>query len=159
MKELGERISVGPTAQLSVDPADEPMFGEWALCEQSTKVINLLADFSDTKCYPGKTPAGERVLVYMAEKPVFYIRQAKQGWLMVVAATAGKALREAPDVKVAFIFVTDARSLAQGEAYKFPAATAMKLQRRIKNEEISLDQFYSELKAAMVTVKAAKTSP
>lgn len=114
------------------------------ICVEIERNINTLADFTTTRCWPAKDPAGISFII-VAHAPVFTSDTTLKGWLLTVMGATGLALNNRSNFKADRIYISDAGRMKNRRA-KAIAASAMKsLQRRVKAGQIGLDAAYAEM--------------
>lgn len=117
-----------------------------AICYEVERAINALADFTSTTCIPaaGKKP-GTLGFILISTKPVFSTEASKKAWLLVVTGAVGKSLNDRPTIAADELLVSDFANTKRYTAYALPAAVARSAQRRVRNDQLSLDGMYSEI--------------
>ena len=123
-------------------------------CTQTQDQINLLVDYTLTKCLPGKDPGGMS-FIYISTKPIFEVEAAKKAWLLVVVASFGLKFNSVAMPSDSPI-VSDVSLMKNRMAYRIPSALARKLQRQVHDGEIGLDEMYRQIVAGMSTYSVQK---
>lgn len=133
-------LLIAPIA--AAQSTDKPL----ALCYRIERTINTIANFTTTQCAPsGGSKRGTISFVVITSKPVFATETAKKAWLLVAVAAVGDALNKDPAAKGDELWLSDATNTKRHVAWIMPTRVAQSLQRRIKRNEITLDQMYAEI--------------
>src|SRR5262245_51231099 len=90
MREAKTAISVAPQAQPKISELvhkvaatrDETLIA-MGLCSSMESKINVLVDYTVTKCLPAPD-AGGTSFIFISSKPVFDAEAAKKAWMLVV---------------------------------------------------------------------------
>ena len=116
-------------------------------CYEMQNLINVLVDFTDTKCLPGSDEIGMS-FIFVSSEPVFSVPAAKKEWLLSVVGIFGQTFNKNSMESEQVIF-TDNILLTRREAYLMPAPTARQLQHQIKNNQIDLETMYQRVLEAL----------
>jgi hypothetical protein len=130
-----------------------------SICYEAEKSINGLVDYTNTTCLPSAGKAGALGFLVISDEPVFSNAASKKGWVIVVVGAIGKALNSRPKVKVDELWMSDLNQTKNRIAYTIPLSLAKSLQRRIYNDEITLEQFYADVQKNMVRKPVPKSTP
>lgn len=130
-----------------------------SICYAAEKTINGLVDYTNTNCLPSAGRAGAQSFLVISDEPVFSNAASKKGWVIVVVGAIGKAMNARSTLKGDELWMSDMKQTANRVAYVIPVSLAKSLQRRIYNEEITLEQFYAEVQKNMVRKTVPKSAP
>lgn len=134
-----------PQVLLAYTPAEER--AAKAICVQASKNINTLADFTRTDCTPAKD--GDALsLIFVSLDLVFASERYKKAYLVVFVGAVGAALNANPKTKIVNASFMDKHLGRQKLYFTISSKDAARLQREIKADRISLDDFYSGILAA-----------
>ncbi len=148
--------SVPQTASLPESPPAKPSMSQpeamrlaRGMCSRIIKTANILTDYVGTGCKPAQAKNGTVDLVIVARKPVFYVRDAKKAWLLVIVGAVGKELTDHGDVPIGDIVVSDPAAAQQNVLWWFPGSLARNVRNQIYAEEITLEEGYLRLLEGM----------
>lgn len=120
------------------------------LCWDIQNYINILVDYTTTKCIPSRAEKKDVVsFILISEKPVFSSEDAKKAWLLVVVGAVGKVMNDRPNIEGDEVIVSDVNLTRQYRYYSFPVNLAKNLQGQLYRNEISLDRCYTDLTRKM----------
>jgi len=125
--------------------ADEQTVLAEGYCAEMEGDINALVDFTRTKCIPAKDPDGMS-FIFVSEKPVLSVPAAFKGWVISVTAIFGDTFNK-NNFKTSAILVTDIDHAADKKGFRIHSKTARTLQRQVKADQITLEQYYEGIKA------------
>ncbi len=117
-----------------------------ALCAQIESLVDAVCDCTRTACRP--TPGGNREMrsfVVLSSQPVFSGEDSKREWVLVAVAAVGYALNGNATVQGDEVWLSDTEQMRERVAYAVPAEVAKTLQRRIRANQITLDEMYAEI--------------
>jgi hypothetical protein len=114
-------------------------------CEAIEQRINALAAFTSTFCTPagGQRP-GTYSFFLVSQATVFGNEELKKLWVVVAVAAAGSVLNQDPSLPADRITLADSQTLARERtSFALPAASARRLQDRLRRGEIDADAMYA----------------
>lgn len=149
LQEERERNVAAWMAESDPQPLPEPDDAGIALahCSAMERMINGLVDYTKTRCLPGTAKKG-MTFIFISSEPVFSDSAALKAWAMVVIGAFGNQFNGTSYLTDSLI-LSDMRSMQQRTGYKIPADTAKSLQRRIKADQLTLEEFYAGIGASM----------
>jgi hypothetical protein len=106
------------------------------IVKEISKNIDLILSSESTLVVAEKNS-----LIIMEEKSVFSNAKLKKYWICIVLAATGCVLNENPKIKVRNIFYSDSDTAIKGNALLIKATVCKKLQAKISEDKINLDQF------------------
>jgi hypothetical protein len=125
--------------------ADEALQAE-GFCSEVEHNVNVLADFTTTKCLPGSAAKkGVVDLLVISEQPIFAVANAKKLWLIVVVGAIGRIASDNPDIPLGEICVSDTNLLKKRKYFVFSASEAKRLQHQIYIGSLTIDGAYAQL--------------
>ena len=116
-------------------------------CYEMQNLINVLVDFTETKCIPGGGDVGMS-FIFVSSEPVFSVPAAKKAWLTSVVGMFGKTFNTNSMESDQVIF-TDTILLTRREAYWMPAPKAKQLQHQVKNNQIDIETMYQRISESL----------
>lgn len=120
-------------------------------CRTVESSINILADFTNTKCLPTAGSAkGRNSFILLSEKPVFSNEQSKKAWLIVACAAVGSELNKKTAVRAEELWFSDVARTKERTAFSVSAATCKSLQSKVYDGALNIEQMYSTLSAQLV---------
>ena len=121
------------------------------------KTINALVDYTHTACIP---TAGEQPDTYsfiiLSERSIFGVEAAKKGWIMTIAGAVGKTLNDNPKFKAEEVYFSDSSLMRARRAFVVDASLLQSFQKRVKGDQMTLEQMYAEITRAMTEKKIPK---
>ncbi len=132
---------LGPALALS-----QAQESDRALCAQIESLVDAVCDCTRTACRP--TPGGNRGMrsfVVLSSQPVFSGEDSKREWVLVAVAAVGYALNGNATVQDDEVWLSDTEQMRERVAYVVSAEVAKSLQRRVKANQITLDEMYAEI--------------
>ncbi|MBI3416057.1 MAG: hypothetical protein HY043_12225 [Verrucomicrobia bacterium] len=121
------------------------------------KVVNALVDYTSTACIAtvGKQSDSYSFII-ISEKPIFKVEAAKKGWLLTVAGAVGKTLHDNPKFSADEVWVSDASLMKERRAFAVDASLLQSLQQRVKGDQMTLEQMYTEITRSMTEKQIPK---
>ena len=118
-----------------------------AICAQAVENINILANFTSTTCM--FAPHGDGLgLIFVSADNIFGNESLKMPYLSVLVAAAGKAVRDNPKGRIISVGFMDSYLAKKKIYFTISAKEAVRLQREIKADRITLDSYYKGILAA-----------
>jgi hypothetical protein len=118
------------------------------LCTEMVQRINIIVDYSETKCIPSLATTGTN-FIFVTEKPLFLIETSRKAWMLVVVAAVGKALSDNSSYHADKIFVADVDMAKEKKFYVMSATLAVHLQRDVFVGKITGEEMWSQISAAL----------
>lgn len=119
-----------------------------SLCYRiQTDVDALMENRTRTTCIPvaGRTK-GSISLAVVSSTPVFDHGSRKKAWLVMTVLATGHLFNTNRTARVVdYVVLSDDALMQKGIGYFIPSAIARTLQRRVKADEITLDEMYSQI--------------
>ncbi len=120
------------------------------ICYDSERLMNLLVDFTETKCIPARTPNKETLsLLIVSSQPIFAVESAKKGYLLAAVGALGYTLNSNPKTKVDEVWFSDVQNVKKLKVWMVSVDLLRSLQRRIKSDNLTLKQGWSELSRSL----------
>lgn len=117
-----------------------------AFCYGVQDYANALVTYTQTKCIPaGGSKPKSLSLILISSEPVFSVEASKKAWLLVLVGAVGKKLNDDSSAHLDELWFSDIDRMKERIGYVLPADLAKTLQRRIKADQIDLDQMYAEI--------------
>lgn len=116
------------------------------LCDQIESLVDAVCDCTRTACRPARGGApGSGSFIVLSSEPVFDGEDSKREWVLVAIAAVGYALNGNASFKGDEVWLSDTGQMQDRVAYVVPAEVAKSVQRRVSNNEITLDEMYAEI--------------
>ena len=116
------------------------------LCDQIESLVDAVCDCTRTACRPAPGGAqGTRSFIVLSSEPVFSGEDSKREWVLVAVAAVGYALNGNATFRGDEVWLSDTDQMRERVAYVVSAEVAKSLQRRVKANEITLDEMYAEI--------------
>ncbi len=81
----------------------------------------------------------------LSNEPVFDGEDSKREWVLVAIAAVGYALNANASFQGDEVWLPDTGQMRDRVAYAVPAEVAKSVQRRVRSNEITLDEMYAEI--------------
>jgi hypothetical protein len=136
------------TLHVSVIQADEALEAS-GLCYKIQNFINALANYTDTLCIPALGQQGVTFLL-LSKEPIFSGEASKKAWLVVTVGAVGKVMNMHRTIKASEVYVSDMNLMKNRQGFKYPVDLAKRLQQQAAEEQLEIDDFYTQLNRALV---------
>jgi hypothetical protein len=118
------------------------------LCSSMESKINVLVDYTTTKCLP-TADAGGTSFIFISSKPVFDAEAANKAWMLVVVGAYGHEMNAKSEYKTANIYFADVDRAKKLQYQVMSGSTAKTLQRQAKSNRIDLDTMWRQIGSAV----------
>lgn len=127
--------------------ADERADRAIKYCNEMQQQIDAIVTYTRTICVPGQGNAGMS-FIFISDQPVFSVEASKKPWLMVVVGVFGNIFNS-NSMTTDELIVSDASMMRVRKAFRIPSTTAREIQRKVKADQMGLEEMYSRISAAM----------
>ncbi|HXC13227.1 MAG TPA: hypothetical protein VNV39_10340 [Stellaceae bacterium] len=124
------------------------------LCEDMGQKVNVLVDYTTTKCIPSLSIKGTD-FIFISEQTVFAVEVSEKAWVIVVVASVGRTLNDKPSYLADKILFSDMSMLKDKNYYMIPATLAKTLQQEVYNGQISIDVMWQRITSALKVFSVA----
>lgn len=121
------------------------------LCEDMVVMINRVVDYTSTKCVPAFSSKGTN-FIFVSKELVFSVQASKKAWIIFVVASVGRTLNDKPSYSADQILFADVSMVPDMKYYSIPAGLAKSLQHDVFNGNLTLDDMWDKISAALKPV-------
>ncbi|MGE3623572.1 MAG: hypothetical protein AB7H77_06865 [Bdellovibrionales bacterium] len=139
--------------------SEESTLVAMGLCSEMERLINVLVDYTQTKCIPVMNGGSGLSFLFISSQPVFSVDASVKAWALTVVGAYGHTFNPRPSYKLDSIYLSDLSLIRdQRTAEALKGSTAKKLQKQIYDGKIELEAAWSQIKANMKPYKIPEKS-